>query len=46
MRKGPKLEDFEVGRKLGKGKYGDVYMVEHKLTGFVCAMKTIEKRLI
>ncbi len=23
-----KLDDFDVGRKLGKGKYGDVYMVQ------------------
>lgn len=46
LRKRPCLADFNIGRKLGKGRYGDVYMVEHKFTGFLCAMKMIEKSLI
>lgn len=40
------LEDFEIGRKLGKGKFGRVYCVRHKNTGFVCAMKVMEKQEI
>jgi len=45
-RQPPCLAAFNIGRKLGKGKYGDVFLVEHKFTGFLCAMKIIEKRLI
>lgn len=37
------LDDFEIGKKLGKGKFGRVYCVRHKETGFVCAMKAMEK---
>lgn len=35
-----------VGKKLGKGKYGDVFAVKHRELGFVCAMKMISKNLI
>lgn len=34
---------FEVGRKLGRGKFGDVYMCRETLTGFACAIKMINK---
>ena len=34
---------FEVGRKLGRGKFGDVYMCKHLRSGFVCALKMISK---
>lgn len=37
------LDDFEIGKKLGKGKFGRVYCVRHKKTGFICAMKAMEK---
>lgn len=37
------LDDFEIGKKLGKGKFGRVYCVRHKETGFICAMKAMEK---
>lgn len=37
------LDDFEIGKKLGKGKFGRVYCVKHKKTGFICAMKAMEK---
>lgn len=37
------LDDFELGKKLGKGKFGRVYCVKHKKTGFICAMKAMEK---
>lgn len=40
------LKDFEVGRKLGKGKFGKVYCVRHKKSGFICALKAIEKNEI
>ncbi|SMN21524.1 similar to Saccharomyces cerevisiae YPL209C IPL1 Aurora kinase subunit of the conserved chromosomal passenger complex [Maudiozyma saulgeensis] len=37
------LGDFEIGKKLGKGKFGKVYCVRHKKTGFICALKAMDK---
>lgn len=37
------LDDFEIGKKLGKGKFGRVYCVRHKKTGFICALKAMDK---
>lgn len=37
------LSMFEVGRKLGRGKFGDVYMCRDIGTGFACAIKMISK---
>jgi aurora kinase, other len=34
---------FEVGRKLGRGKFGDVYMCRDTNSGFACAIKMISK---
>ncbi|KAH3666282.1 hypothetical protein OGAPHI_004471 [Ogataea philodendri] len=39
-----KISDFELGRKLGKGKFGKVYCVREIETGFVCALKVMDKR--
>lgn len=38
------LDDFEIGRKLGKGKFGKVYCVKDKATGYVCALKVMSKK--
>lgn len=38
------LDMFEVGRKLGKGRFGDVYMAKDVRTGFMLALKMINKR--
>ncbi|KAH3663468.1 hypothetical protein WICMUC_005907 [Wickerhamomyces mucosus] len=38
------LDDFEIGKKLGKGKFGRVYCVKDKRTGYVCALKVMEKK--
>lgn len=38
--------DFIVGKKLGKGQFGEVMMVIHKDTGFLCAMKVMSKKQI
>jgi len=40
------LEDFEIGRKLGSGRFGRVYLVREKKNNFICAIKTIFKRQI
>ena len=41
-----KKEDFMIGKKMGKGQFGQVFLVQHKKTGFLCAMKTMEKKQI
>jgi serine/threonine protein kinase len=35
---------FTVKKHIGKGKYGKVYLVRDKETGFILALKTIEKK--
>lgn len=40
------LSDFEIGKKLGKGKFGKVYCVRDKKTGYICALKVMEKKEI
>lgn len=40
------LDDFEIGKKLGKGKFGKVYCVKDKKTDFVCALKVMDKKEI
>ena len=37
------LAMFEVGRPLGKGKFGRVYLAKERSTGFVCALKVLHK---
>ncbi|PLN82759.1 Pkinase-domain-containing protein [Aspergillus taichungensis] len=34
---------FEVGKPLGKGKFGRVYLARERETGFVCALKVLHK---
>ena len=41
-----KLEDFEVGKPLGRGKFGNVYMAREKSTGMVIALKVIFKKQV
>lgn len=40
------LQDFEIGKILGKGKFGKVYCVKHRETGLICALKAMEKKEI
>ncbi|KAF2475669.1 serine/threonine-protein kinase-like protein [Lindgomyces ingoldianus] len=43
---GPKqwhLGMFEIGKPLGKGKFGRVYLAKERSTGFVCALKVLHK---
>ncbi|XP_049653728.1 aurora kinase B-like, partial [Accipiter gentilis] len=37
------LEDFEVGRPLGKGKFGNVYLARERSSGFLVALKVLFK---
>lgn len=37
---------FEIGRSLGKGKFGRVYLARERQSGFVCALKVLYKHEI
>ena len=34
---------FEIGKPLGKGKFGRAYLVREKASGFICALKVLHK---
>src|SRR6201996_4521708 len=34
---------FEIGKPLGKGKFGRVYLAKERGSGFVCALKVLHK---
>lgn len=38
------LKDFEVGRALGKGKFGNVYLAREKESKFIVALKVLSKK--
>ncbi|KAH3903469.1 aurora kinase SCDLUD_001109 [Saccharomycodes ludwigii] len=38
------IQDFEIGKKLGKGKFGKVYCAKHIKSGFIVALKVMDKR--
>jgi aurora kinase, other len=40
------LDDFEIGRKLGSGKFGRVYLAREKRTQFIVALKLLYKNYI
>lgn len=35
---------FEIGKPLGKGKFGRVYLAKERSSGFVCALKVLHKQ--
>jgi aurora kinase len=37
------LSMFDIGKPLGKGKFGRVYLAKEKMSGFVCALKVLHK---
>lgn len=37
------LNDFELGRRLGRGHFGRVYIGRERKTGFIVAVKTLLK---
>ncbi len=41
-----KLEDFEIGKKLGRGKFGKVYIARERKSNFIVALKLISKKQI
>ncbi|XP_066147968.1 aurora kinase B-like [Euwallacea fornicatus] len=38
------LKDFDIGTKLGEGKFGKVYLAKEKKTDFLVALKTLIKK--
>lgn len=34
---------FEIGKPLGKGKFGRVYLARERGSGFICALKVLYK---
>ena len=37
------LKDFEIGRSLGRGKFGSVYLAREKKSKFIVALKVLFK---
>ena len=37
------LSDFNIGKRLGQGKYGTVFLAQHKKSNFVVAIKRLSK---
>jgi serine/threonine protein kinase len=37
------LNDFDIGKALGRGKFGNVYLAREKSHGFICALKVMYK---
>lgn len=40
------LKDFELGSRLGRGKFGRVFIAKEKKTGYIVALKTMSKKEI
>lgn len=40
------IEDFEIGRPLGRGKFGHVYLAREKQSKFIVALKVLYKKQI
>lgn len=38
------LKDFEIGKPLGRGKFGDVYLARERKNKFIVAIKVIRKK--
>jgi aurora kinase len=36
-----RIQQFELVKELGNGRYGKVHLVKHRSTGFLMAMKII-----
>lgn len=40
------MQDFDVGRALGKGKFGNVYLAREKKSKYIVALKVLFKSQI
>ena len=39
----PALQDFEIGKPLGRGKFGSVYLARERKTKYIVALKVLQK---
>lgn len=37
------INDFEIGKALGRGKFGQVYLAREKKSKFIVALKVMQK---
>ena len=37
------MSDFELGKQLGRGKFGNVFIAREKRSGFIVALKVMQK---
>jgi serine/threonine protein kinase len=44
--RGGKIENYQFEKKIGSGTYGKVYRASHRYTGYVVAIKSLEKARI
>ena len=38
------LRDFDIGKPLGRGKFGNVYLAREKKSKYICALKVLQKK--
>jgi serine/threonine protein kinase len=38
-----RISQFEIGKPLGRGMFGQVYLARHRTSNFICALKVISK---
>ena len=38
------IDDFEIGKPLGRGKFGHVYLAREKKSKFIVALKVLYKK--
>ncbi len=38
------IDDFEIGKPLGRGKFGHVYLAREKKSKFIIALKVLYKK--
>jgi aurora kinase len=38
-----RISHFEIGKPLGRGMFGQVYLARHRTSNFICALKVISK---
>ncbi|CAD7942276.1 unnamed protein product [Amoebophrya sp. A25] len=38
------INDFEIGKHLGRGKFGSIYVARERFSQYVCALKVLQKK--